>query len=650
VEGKGNSLLNPGRYCGAIAVLLALALAFLANYAGNRSLISVQFAQYGSSDGNAMQVFHSRQGDYSEERSRWLSVARVPQQAEITLDSAHAGMLRFDPPLDQELVICGLKAEGQPVQYEVIEAVETGFQVEDGCLRLQPLELSSDPRISVRLVGPPMKVLEQQGVWSVVQLGSILLSAVCGLLVVGMAVRWCLVRRKQGGYEALVDWVDAAAPRLALAWVLLMGGTYALLTPPGAVADEEAHLAKVARIQAGVFVGPGEGERFADIAGMYGPFSGYPSNPAPFNGEQLRQQLGAAMECRPHTANLAVGANGYFPHQYLLPSLAFAANCRANGPFGVFLYGARLLNLMLAAGLVYLGVCWARRGRWALFAVATLPMSLFQMASLSADSLWLGASIAWLGLVSGLASGTMSPRRALPWLLGLAFCIAFLKPVAAWVLGAFLFVRPAYATWRSHAGTALLVVGLPWLAHSLGVLSVKGLAMPRPGVDVAGNLQMLVADPIAVARLMAATFAPGRLEVLLQQAIGVLGWLDVPLAKWSYFAAGCGLLASLFSNRAADVASTGWLTRLCCLLMSVGALAMIAMPLFIHWTAADALFVQGLQGRYFLVVLAFLLSWLGFASGNKTRLIAIGVTLLATLVAGADGALCLYDAYYVSGR
>lgn len=67
----------------------------------------------------------------------------------------------------------------------------------------------------------------------------------------------------------------------------------------------------------------------------------------------------------------------------------------------MFLYGARLLNLMLAAALVYLGIRWARRGRWALFAVATLPMLLSQVATLSADSLWLGASIAWLGLVSG---------------------------------------------------------------------------------------------------------------------------------------------------------------------------------------------------------------------------------------------------------
>ncbi|MNM23931.1 hypothetical protein D3C81_343450 [compost metagenome] len=197
----GEIIAELGALLGAIAVLLALAFGIwhcIANYAGNRSLISVQFVQYGSSDGNATQVFHSRQGDYSEERSCWLSVARVPQQVEIMLDSVHADMLRFDPPLDQELVICGLKVEGQPVQYEVIEAVEIGFQVADGCLRLQPGGLSSDPRISVRLVGPPMKVLEQQGVRSVVQLGSILLSAVCGLLVVGMVVRWCLVRQSRG--------------------------------------------------------------------------------------------------------------------------------------------------------------------------------------------------------------------------------------------------------------------------------------------------------------------------------------------------------------------------------------------------------------------------------------------------------------------
>lgn len=57
--------------------------------------------------------------------------------------------------------------------------------------------------------------------------------------------------------------------------------------------------------------------------------------------------------------------------------------------------------------------------------------------------------------------------------------------------------------------------------------------MPHPGVNVAGKLQMLVADPMAVGRLMAAAFSPDPLEILLKQAIGVLGWLDVTLTKWS---------------------------------------------------------------------------------------------------------------------
>lgn len=201
---SGNSWLKSYRYSVLITVLLALALALLANYAGSKSAASLQFTQYGSSDGSAMQVFHSRQGDYSEERSKWLSVSRVPQQLEIALDNVHAGMLRFDPPLDQELVICGVKVEVQPVQYEVIEAAEIGCRVADGCLRLQPGELSSDPRISVRRVGQPMNVLEQQGVWSVVKHVSILPSVVCGLLVVGLVLRWCLARRGRGGCEVLV--------------------------------------------------------------------------------------------------------------------------------------------------------------------------------------------------------------------------------------------------------------------------------------------------------------------------------------------------------------------------------------------------------------------------------------------------------------
>lgn len=245
-------------------------------------------------------------------------------------------MPRFDPPLGQQQVICGFKVDGQAVQYEVIEAAEIGYRVAGGCLRLQPDELSSDPRISIRLIGPPLKVLEQRGFWNAVQRGSILLSVVCGLLVAGSMVCWYLACHGRDGYEVLVRWLDAAAPSLALTWVLLAGATSALLTPPGAVAGEEAHLAKVARIQAGVLVAAGGEKKFADIARMHGPFSSYPHNRTPFSGEQLRRQLAAPMDCRPQTANLAAGANGYFPHQYLLSGLAFAASCRAEALSGCF--------------------------------------------------------------------------------------------------------------------------------------------------------------------------------------------------------------------------------------------------------------------------------------------------------------------------
>lgn len=57
---------------------------------------------------------------------------------------------------------------------------------------------------------------------------------------------------------------------------------------------------------------------------------------------------------------------------------------------------------------------YAVRGKWALFIVAFLLMTLSQMNSLAADSLSLSLGIAWFGLISGIAGGRLDPARAAP--------------------------------------------------------------------------------------------------------------------------------------------------------------------------------------------------------------------------------------------
>ena len=156
--------------------------------------------------------------------------------------------------------------------------------------------------------------------------------------------------------------------------------------------------------------------------------------------------------------------------------------------FGTFLYIARFLNLLLGTVLVAWGIRHAVRGKWALFLIALLPMTLFQISSVSADSLTLAASLAWLGLLSGIEARTLHPRRAAPWLLGLALGLALLKPGSAWVLLGLIFCKQAFddAKVSFPAAVAKLIL-LPFVVHLAWLQHAAANAAVREGVDPIAN-------------------------------------------------------------------------------------------------------------------------------------------------------------------
>src|SRR5690606_11377540 len=175
---------------------------------------------------------------------------------------------------------------------------------------------------------------------------------------------------------------------------------------------------------------------------------------------------------------------------------ALSASCAMGTSFGAFLVLSRVLNLLLAAALVAIGIRYAVVGKWSLVAVALLPMTLTQAASVSADSLTLGLSFCFIGLVSGVAGGSLSPSRAKYWLPLLALLLAFAKPGSAWILVAILFCRTAYrAADRSFAWAVVGVMLGPWLIHAAWVVVSSTGAKPLAGVDPVGNLALLRNDP-----------------------------------------------------------------------------------------------------------------------------------------------------------
>lgn len=348
---------------------------------------------------------------------------------------------------------------------------------------------------------------------------------------------------------------------------------------------------------------------------MYGPFSDYLRNKKPFSFAQLRLQLRQPLACVATYAELSGGGNGYFPHQYLLPAAMYALGCASH----------------------------------ASFAVALLPMSMYQMSSISADALWLALCLGWLGVVSGIASGTLHPRRAAPALWALGLSIAFLKPGSAWVLCSLLFCREAYVlSGQSFAAAVARHVALPLLLHVAWTLAMTGNAPLAAGADSAAMWRSLQANPARFPLSLLSTLL-AQAGVLIQMLVGVLGWLDVPLAAWAYRLALLALLASLFADAPQSLPRRAWVVPTS-LALAAGSIALVAFPLLLFWTPLGSQLIEGLQGRYFLVTLAFVLVHCSVAGPLRLRRLLVPAVVLALLVTNVHALMRLQEAYYVIGR
>ncbi|MGH7289556.1 MAG: DUF2142 domain-containing protein [Myxococcota bacterium] len=327
---------------------------------------------------------------------------------------------------------------------------------------------------------------------------------------------------------------------------------------------------------------------------------------------------------------------------------AGAYNPVVYAPAVAALWLARQLDLSAVGGLLLarlfglaawcLGIFAALRiapsQRWLLCGVALLPMSVFQAASISADPLSQVAIFVWFAVLLRGAS--------LPVLLGAALGVGLAKPgYAPLALASFwLPGEPASLGRRSGVALAALAAAtLPTLAWAY-VLADAGQPALVPGADSAGQLTHILRHPFDFLALV------GRISVALlpswlEGMVGNLGHLDVEIPG-VFSALG---LAALVASAGIDRGGLGRGLRLGWLAVSAVCALAILMLAYMGWNPVGAPRIQGVQGRYFLLMLPFALvalPGLPFLREDRLR-IAIVATLLAVLAVSAERML---DRYY----
>ncbi len=248
----------------------------------------------------------------------------------------------------------------------------------------------------------------------------------------------------------------------------------------------------------------------------------------------------------------------------------------------IYLLSATILNLLLVSCMVAWGVAAAGCARYIIFAIGLLPSVIYQVASVSGDTILFGLTLLFLGhlaramqaeVIVGRIAGALRP------MLGARLHKAELRLDR---LGDARLLGPSLArcSRRRYACAAIVMVS-PLVVH--GFLIVQGFqAAPiAPGIDAVGNWHETLEHPFKFLWMIShviEAYPVGTRWNLWQSTIGKLGWLDAPLFMPLYPI----LTASLFLAAGFPGSIVSWRVRIFLLALAFGSVCCVALPIRIY--------------------------------------------------------------------
>jgi uncharacterized membrane protein len=317
----------------------------------------------------------------------------------------------------------------------------------------------------------------------------------------------------------------------------------------------------------------------------------------------------------------------YFPVFYTPGALGILAGqtLRISPLYSLFLGRAFMLLSYLGMGATALRL--ARSGRPLLFTVLTLPMCLYLAGSFNQDGPMIGAAVLAAALLT-------RPRRGPSWEWFLALLlltlIACAKAPYGWLLFAGLLPWSS-GDFRRRLAWVAVAVAMPalwlWVARGAGDWPWPRTAY-HPGplwpgdptiwlttTSVRDNIEVLLAHPAQIVLLPLRSLISQE-PAIWHQMIGSIGWsIGMPLIGWLgpplpavqyagwVLASAVSLLAVMVKEPAGV---QGWM-RSAYILMLLSTVISVALSAYVTFTSVGNTSIDGMQGRYLLPVIPFLL-------------------------------------------
>lgn len=464
--------------------------------------------------------------------------------------------------------------------------------------------------------------------------------------------------------------VAAMPMRLALAWPspaficfvlgLLGALSMAVLTPPFQVPDESQHFHRAFQLSELEFHsmvrdGAAGAVLPSSLPELTETFLGTRAIHAsrPITDQKLTRTAGLlSMPLSPDRREFVdfTGSAFYSPLPYVPQALAIAAGRLAGaGPLEL-LYLARIANALVAVSVLALAVGLLPLGREVAMVGGLLPMAIFEYGSVSPDAGVICTAFLFTALMTrGVTRGAWTAGEvAGATLCGLVFCS--LKPVYAplILLGLPLALdrgRVKHVLFV-HALLIVLILGgtIGW------ILSAPPLIVLMPGASVSGQIGYIATHPLAYASVIARSLWHMK-WFYYRSGVGLLGWLKLELPVIAYMLPVLALLLGV-------VAQPGDAPRLrpreICwnLVLLAGSVLLTMTTFYLYWTTVGGWRVEGIQGRYFIPLLALAavtvcsVVRLGVsAEWSRTALVAVSLVVAVELLTADIAIVRAYDVF-----
>jgi uncharacterized membrane protein len=385
----------------------------------------------------------------------------------------------------------------------------------------------------------------------------------------------------------------------------IFGLAFVFFLPPVQAPDEGGHFISSYSAAHGQFLPPHDAEGWAatDVPVSFLRIHVCPDDQSRW--EYIRELLklrSTGERCQRSLGNLSIYS--FFPYIPQAGGIRLARWLKLR-PLMV-MYAGRLGNLAFGIFCVVLAIRLAPLGKLLFGAIALLPMTVHQFASLSADAPTNGLSLVLVAALLRLALGSGTGRPPVPTLaLLLTFAVALTKFPYTILTLLYFGMSPGQAGSRRRywmTGILILAVAAAGVAASFALTSPYLLDHPqsRSLASKSGQMQFICTHPLQYLWVFLDTVADHGFS--WAHSLFVLGSLDTPLNVLTSF--GClFFLAVLAIADGKPEGAISWRLWLVGAAVTFLAASVILTSQYVWWTPVAAQRIDGPQGRYFIPLL-----------------------------------------------